>query len=65
METAQGMISRHRILKALATGDHPTERDVAALVGLSVSTTHRHIDTLVREGYLVRDPRAHRSLVLV
>jgi DNA-binding IclR family transcriptional regulator len=64
METAQGMISRHRILAALATG-HPTERDVAALVGLSVSTTHRHIDTLVREGYLVREPRAHRYLVVL
>jgi DNA-binding Lrp family transcriptional regulator len=64
METAQGMISRHRILAALATGSRPSEREVAAMVGLSVSTVHRHIEKLIADGYIRRDPRAHRALVL-
>lgn len=61
--------SRHRILTAITThqeahGWPPSQRELSALVGLSVSTVNHHLDGLDRDGYIRRGigPRQIRVL---
>lgn len=45
-----------------ALGQPPTLRELAAEVGLAVSTTHHHVLRLLREGRLVAEKRRDRYL---
>jgi len=57
METAQTVLRALALLEAVAEGVHDLE-GLRARVGLSRSTAHRLLSTLVRAGYLRHSPRA-------
>jgi DNA-binding IclR family transcriptional regulator len=57
METAQTVLRALALLEAVAEGVHDLE-GLSARVGLSRSTAHRLLSTLVRAGYLRHSPRA-------
>lgn len=47
-------------------GYPPTVREIGAALGIkSTSTTHKDIESLVRQGYLVKDPSKPRALMVV
>ena len=47
-------------------GYPPTVREICAAVGIkSTSTAHKDIESLVRQGYLVKDPSKPRALMVV
>ena len=47
-------------------GYPPTVREICAALGIkSTSTTHKDIESLVRQGYLVKDPSKPRALMVV
>ena len=47
-------------------GYPPTVREICAAVGIkSTSTAHKDIESLVRQGYLVKDPSRPRALMVV
>jgi len=47
-------------------GYPPTVREIGAALGIkSTSTTHKDIENLVRQGYLVKDPSKPRALMVV
>ena len=47
-------------------GYPPTVREIGAALGVkSTSTTHKDIESLVRQGYLVKDPSKPRALMVV
>ena len=47
-------------------GYPPTVREICAALGIkSTSTVHKDIETLAREGYLVKDPSKPRALMVV
>lgn len=56
METAQTVLRALALLEAVAEGVHDLE-GLSARVGLSRSTAHRLLTTLVRAGYLRHSPR--------
>ncbi|MBC7226141.1 MAG: IclR family transcriptional regulator [Thermoflexales bacterium] len=56
METAQTVLRALALLEAVAEGVHDLE-GLSAHVGLSRSTAHRLLTTLVRAGYLRHSPR--------
>lgn len=67
---SSGEISRLHILEAVnlafATGrPAPSVRELAAVLDLSTATVQQHVNWLVREGYLTRQPKRARSLALV
>ena len=47
-------------------GYPPTVREICSALGIkSTSTTHKDIESLVRQGYLVKDPSKPRALMVV
>jgi len=49
-----------------AKGYPPTVREICTAVGIkSTSTAHKDIESLVRQGYLVKDPSKPRALMVV
>lgn len=47
-------------------GYPPTVREICAAIGIkSTSTAHKDIESLVRQGYLVKDPSKPRALMVV
>lgn len=47
-------------------GYPPTVREICTALGIkSTSTTHKYIESLVRQGYLVKDPSKPRALMVV
>ena len=47
-------------------GYPPTVREIGAALGIkSTSTTHKDIESLVKQGYLVKDPSKPRALMVV
>ena len=46
-------------------GYPPTVREICAAIGIkSTSTAHKDIESLVRQGYLVKDPSKPRALLV-
>ena len=62
-------LSRSLLLGLLVLGAFPTDgealavSDIAARLGLSPSTTHRYMSTLLAVGLLEQDPRSRRYRV--
>lgn len=47
-------------------GYPPTVREICAALGIkSTSTAHKDIESLVKQGYLVKDPSKPRALMVV
>ncbi len=47
-------------------GYPPTVREICSALGIkSTSTTHKDIESLVRQGYLIKDPSKPRALMVV
>lgn len=61
----------HKILEYMkeeirTKGYPPTVREICAAIGIkSTSTAHKDIESLVRQGYLVKDPSKPRALMVV
>lgn len=61
---------QQRVLQVIADGlalrgVAPTRREIGLAVGVvSSCTTQRHVEALVRKGFLVREPYGYRALQL-
>ena len=53
------------IRKGIAKGLPPTLRDMAAEFGVSTSTSHKHVNELIRKGHLEREGQSSRGLRIV
>jgi DNA-binding MarR family transcriptional regulator len=64
---ARGVKARHEILALIRVrSEHgttpPTIREIAAAIGLSTATVHRHVGILIASGLLERTPGLARTL---
>src|SRR3954464_124064 len=65
---AGGSIPTWQVLRALSTGDHRTQADLAAAIGVRQPTLTHHLDALERTGLVARERgaatrRVHRVTV--